>query len=92
MLSTFKGLFTCIFDVVRVKCLFTLVLFSVFIFGPFLLTLTDVSVDRVYYYEHAYTVWGFITVLTWLTASSSGIVSISIEMVGGALLSINDQY
>ena len=34
----------CIFDVVRVKRLFTLVLISVFS-GPFLLTLTIVSVD-----------------------------------------------
>ena len=43
--STLKGFFMCIFDVVRVKRLFTLVLISVFFSGPFLLTLTIVSVD-----------------------------------------------
>ena len=42
--STLKGLFTCMFDVVTVKRLFTLVLIS-FFSGPFLLTLTIVSVD-----------------------------------------------
>ena len=45
MWSTLKGLFMCIFDVVRVKRLFTLVLIP-FFSGPFLLTLTIVSVDR----------------------------------------------
>ena len=43
-MESLKGLFMCIFDVVRVKRLFTLVLISVFS-RPFPLTLTIVSVD-----------------------------------------------
>ena len=42
--STIKGLFMCIFDIVRVKRLFTKYYFPPFS-GPFLLTLTNVSVD-----------------------------------------------
>ena len=41
--STFKSLFTCIFDVVTVKLLFTLVLISVF--SRTIPTNTNVSVD-----------------------------------------------